>query len=416
MLKRLRRLGDRVRRRAVAQTGVDLAEAERGDRRILLRLAAEHGPVFECLDAGRPTLCIVDLALGRRFLAENADALQPLTLDLTQLFPAGFMRQMAGDEHRRYRRALLEAVNGFDMAACEPELSDVVGRALEDYAARAGADAAVGHAFQTALGEATLGLLLRIFFGVLPGEAAYDRFTQAFRRLGPHGLVWNIGPPQVAAYEDLRAMCAEPATGRDSLRNSLADAGALDATMVGNLIYMVEMGRYDMRGLFRWIARYAAVEPDWSGRVATAGPEAGDLARAFVQEVLRLEQSERLMRNVRAPIDFEGGRVAEGGLARVCMWEAHKDGAAFPDPFRFDPERFLAGRPGRDAFSPFGLDGHQCPFSGVATNLGALFLRRLTEDYVVAARDDGPALRGAYHWEPAALFSVVLTPRSAGGG
>ena len=75
------------------------------------------------------------------------------------------------------------------------------------------------------------------------------------------------------------------------------------------------------------------------------GPRQGppvDPATAFVMETLRLEQSEFLYRRVVAPIDIDGRTIPAGWILRLCVNEAHRDPAVFPDPDRFDPRRFLA--------------------------------------------------------------------------
>jgi len=103
--------------------------------------------------------------------------------------------------------------------------------------------------------------------------------------------------------------------------------------MMGNLIYMAELGRYDLRGLMRWIGRFAPLRPDPSGRVADATPPDGlasPEARRFVNEVLRIERSERLMRGVLRDVELEGILIPRGALLRLCMWENDEDSGTFP--------------------------------------------------------------------------------------
>lgn len=51
----------------------------------------------------------------------------------------------------------------------------------------------------------------------------------------------------------------------------LADR-ALDETMLGNLIYQVEMSRSDMKNLFRWLTRHASDDPEVVDTLATEHP------------------------------------------------------------------------------------------------------------------------------------------------
>ena len=53
----------------------------------------------------------------------------------------------------------------------------------------------------------------------------------------------------------------------------LADR-ALDETMLGNLIYQVEMSRSDMKNLFRWLTRHALDDPEVVDAIAREEPNA----------------------------------------------------------------------------------------------------------------------------------------------
>ena len=173
---------------------------------------------------------------------------------------------------------------------------------------------------------------------------------------------------------------------------------------------MVEMGRYDLRGLLRWISKYAAENPAWLERIAADAD--GSAAEAFVLETLRMDQSERLMRRVRRDIVFDGFLIPKGSMLRVCMWEAHKSEHAFARPFEFDPSRFCANAPNSDQFSPFGLDHHQCPFASTSILLARQFLQVLARECRLRPVGGGAAVRGAYHWEPAPDFALQLQRRT----
>ena len=133
---------------------------------------------------------------------------------------------------------------------------------------------------------------------------------------------------------------------------------SLDASMLGNLIYQAEMGRSDMKNFFRWLTRHATDDPTTLDRIRAeeaAGDGARPLAEAFVQETLRTDQSERLIRIAKRDIVFDGFLIPRHATIRLCLWESHHAECAFADPHRFDPERFLTERPGNDRFAPFGV-------------------------------------------------------------
>ena len=127
-------------------------------------------------------------------------------------------------------------------------------------------------------------------------------------------------------------------------------------------------------------------------------------------EVLRSDQAERLMRLVTRDIVFDGYLIPKGARVRVCVWESHHRPEAFADPYRFDPDRFRDSTPTKEDFAPFGVDNHQCPFGGMTISLGVAFLRALAE-FDASLVQDGPAIRGAYHWEPSRRLRVKVTSR-----
>jgi cytochrome P450 len=372
-------------------------------------------------------VCVVGLALGRRLLREHGAALRPVTLKLEPLFPKGFLRQMQGEDHRRYRKALLRAIRGEDLTANHRALDAIAADALARYAATPRSDEDSAADFIRTLNAVASGMLIQTFFGAQFGSPPFERVLAGYHKLGPYGLVWNLGPAQHAAFAEIRdyllaefggAAAARPAGSESSILGQLVREGALDATLLGNLIYMVEMGRYDTYSLFRWLAKYAADHPallDAIAREESADappPGRRSLAEAFVIETLRTDQSERLTRVAQRDLVFEGLLIPKYATVRICLWEPHHDAAVFPDPFRFDPTRFLAAKdPGADEFAPFGLDAHQCPFGDLAIGLGVIFLRALARSHVPISVGDGLPVKGLYHWEPASRFGVKLQPR-----
>jgi cytochrome P450 len=67
----------------------------------------------------------------------------------------------------------------------------------------------------------------------------------------------------------------------------------------------------------------------------------------------------------RALVDYEVGgyAVPKGGIVVLSQWVTHHDPRWWPDPFRFDPERWhLREREKRPpyAFFPFGAGARQC--------------------------------------------------------
>lgn len=398
---------------------VAIDHLERANRTLLIERAASFGHIFKGLMEDRLAICVLGHGLGRRLLKEHAASLRPVSIEIGSLVPNGFMRQMDGECHRQYRRALVQGINAIDFPALVPNIDSIVLEGLAAYAADGPRQSERG-AWNDMLSSISIDLLIHTVFGLQPGSSAFMELKTGYFRLGPHGVAWTISDRQVEAFGDLSCQVRKHLSGHETvdpacLLAGLGNSALIDETLLGNLIYMVELGRYDLRGLLRWVSKYAAEHPSWLARIANEPlshlQSHTSAAAAFVLETLRMDQSERLMRHVLDDFVFEGYLIPKGALLRVCMWEAHKDSDTFPRPFDFDPARHLGAGAAGERFSPFGLDHHLCPFAGLTVQLAAAFLRVLAMNYKIAARDGDPAVRGPYHWQPAPGFTVELMRR-----
>ena len=396
---------------------IDIGELEHAHRTLLIDFAQRHGPVFKGLMERRLTVFVVGNSLGRRLLKEQAGAMRAVSIRLESLFPHGFIRGMEGDRHRTYRKALVRGVAAMDMQSFAPRFEAIVSTALNSHVNVLQPKGAL-KAWDVTLGQIATSTMIMLFFGPQPGDAAHERLIAAYHRLGPRGVVWNVTPIEADAYRALATDVAALGADSGGLLGALRAQGPVDATMLGNLIYMVELGRYDLRGLLRWISRYAADHAAWTDSVAiSAAPalapdDATLAARAFVLEALCMDQSERLMRDVLHDIVFDGWLIPRGSMVRVCMWEAHKNAEHFPQPFRFEPDRFRDATSESEHFSPFGLDHHHCPLAGPVVEIAVAFLRVLARNFLVHGRGAEPAVRGPNHWEPSPRFEITLEHRS----
>ncbi|MFN8027802.1 MAG: cytochrome P450 [Acidimicrobiia bacterium] len=164
-----------------------------------------------------------------------------------------------------------------------------------------------------------------------------------------------------------------------------------------------------------WALWHVAAQPEWRARLRASGVHGEDTDR-FVSEVLRLDQSEFVMRRATAPIDHEGpaGRIVVPAewYVRVCTREIHRDDRGFADPARFDPDRFaVEGGVGnsRAVYAPFGIDHHAC--------LGERLTRTFAQSFVFEAAHwelrtvtDGPTeMSRARHWAPSTRWRLAVT-------
>ncbi len=90
--------------------------------------------------------------------------------------------------------------------------------------------------------------------------------------------------------------------------------------------------------------------------------EAAEHAERFLAETMRLHPPTWIFARVPIALDElpKGGPVRPGDVLLLCQYVLHRHPDAFPDPERFDPERFAEGRPARWAYLPFGDGAHKC--------------------------------------------------------
>ena len=132
-----------------------------------------------------------------------------------------------------------------------------------------------------------------------------------------------------------------------------------------------------------WFVAFAGAalheHPRWRERIAGGD---GAAAEAFVQEVRRLYPFVPVLAaRARCAQEVLGVRVPRGGLVVLDVHGTDHDPAQWPDPDRFDPNRFLQGPMDPDALVPQGggdvSTGHRCPGEGVTLTMLAVAVRAL---------------------------------------
>lgn len=400
--------------------------ARLGDEGFYLRKFQRHGPVFKILWNRNVTICVVGFRRARHLFAVHAQAIAPLHIDIRSFVPHGFLRMMEGETHAHYRKLFLNALRADPLTAREPDVRHTIRAELQLLAAADGDPAGASERMTATLDRLVMRSLLIAFVGLTERDEPLLALEAGYRRLGPRGFVFPIGPEQIQAFGELRSIVrqvistieADPA--ESSAQSVLArlielrEDAPLDETVVGNLIYMIELGRYDLRSLLRWVLKYLADHPATVAELrATRGSEAfAGLAEACVNETLRLDQAEALTRMVREEFVFEGYRIPSGVPLRVLMREAHQNADVFPEPERYNPCRFVGKTYSLDDYSPFGVGEHRCIVGKMVVRLCAMVVEELVAGFDWTVAGDGPRIRGRHHWEPAPDFALVLRPRA----
>jgi cytochrome P450 len=116
-------------------------------------------------------------------------------------------------------------------------------------------------------------------------------------------------------------------------------------------------------------------------------------ARVFNESLRRYPPTWRLVRSAIEDCEFGGYVVPAGAQVIVSQYVMHHDARYFPDPFRFDPERWTpearAARPPY-SFFPFGGGPRRCLGESFAMIEGVLLLATLAQRWRLRLAAGGP--------------------------
>jgi cytochrome P450 len=422
----------RARREAGSQTGVALPPGALNlfdnrawhDQRHMLRQSRRLGPIFKMLWKRHYFTCVTGHERARRLLQGHGGHLPGASIKIGDLVPHGILRNMADGAHARYRPVFARAFAPGLAGAWQPALSKFLETELTALASSSQAGPFCGGPLIRHLSRIATGLLLPVVFGTPPQSDGFVRLAAAYHRLGPIAPVWHREAEQHAAFAELSGIVAQlieqyrrQAPDLPCVLGHLVQAGETDRTITGNLIYMTELGRFDLACLLRWCLYYLAQAPALHDAIrdqAQNGPTPPSrLAVACVFETLRLNQLEGLERRVTKSFAFEGFWFPKGSYLRICLWEGHRDPAVFPQPDQFDPGRMLNGKFAQEAFAPFGLGNRACIAAEPVPQLAGLVLERLMAGFRLTAEGVGQPVRSQFHWEPPPGFAIRLEPLPA---
>lgn len=143
-----------------------------------------------------------------------------------------------------------------------------------------------------------------------------------------------------------------------------------------------------------WFAVFAAhaLHRHPEHRRALAADDGLRAGWAFAQEVRRFYPFAPFVGGLAAErLEWAGRTIAPGTMVLLDLYGLDHDPDLWPDPYRFDPSRFLSGPVPSDALVPQGggpVDGHRCPGEDVTVSVLATVARFLARStYEVPEQD-----------------------------
>lgn len=359
-----------------------------------------------------------------------------------------------GDEWRSQRRRLQPLFHGRSVAAYGPDMLRVIRAAFAEWDQR-------GAEFELDCSVELMRLTLRIGSVTMSGQDLDPRERAELEQAGEAAQEWlaaalrfPLRPPLwvptpgnrrfQAAIElfrqNARRLLRERREGKGEGNQDLVqllldsrdpETGAplTDTQLVDQLITVAGAGQDTTALALGWTLERLAHEPEIQAEVAAevdglfaAGPfepadlEGLDLTTRVLEESLRLRPPIYAVgRTAREALVLGGFAIPAGGLVLVALYGVHHDPEDWPDPSRFDPDRFLpdakAARPA-EAWCPFGLGPHRCIGERFALDDTRFVLVELLSRWqVLPARQDLTPLAPTMTLRPAEPIRLRLRRR-----
>ena len=372
---------------------------------------------------------VSDPALAKQVFTTSPEVLYNIQPNLSRLLGKGSVFALDGADHRRRRKLLTPPFHGRSITAYE--------RIVEEETLREMASWPDGTRFESLepMMRITLNVILRAVFGAEGAE------LQQLRELLPRWVTLGsrlaVLPTPTHApgrwspwarlagyrrhYESLIDALVERAQDDPDLeqrtdilalflRSSYDDGAAMTRAEIGDeLLTLLAAGHETTASTLAWAFERISRHPQV---LATLVDEAATEANTYRQAVILEVQRNRTVidfagRHVMAPM-YELGeyRIPQGFSIMVSLLQLHSNPAEFPDPERFDPQRFIDGKPSTFSWVPFGGGTRRCVGAAFANMEMDVVLRTVLR-HVTVQTTDAPGEK----WHNR---GVAFTPRNGG--
>jgi cytochrome P450 len=379
-----------------------------------------YGSVFKMSQFGQPMVCVVGLERANRLLLEHDHQLVAPPLPFSRFIEGGYLRYLPEETHASYRKFFRSLFYSDVADTAEPRIAATFARG---FAAMSDESLARG---SVAVRAPTMRMMFvawaQLFYGIDEEHRDFARLKALFHVIDIRRARWASRKRIDAALAEIESIMRRRAA---ELASDTGPASCFlvalarehpealnDRTVLGNLIYIMQVTWGDVTGLLLWVFKMLSDHPEWRERIARE--RSRELATRFVQETLRLEQSESRYRRATSDLELDGFRIPKNWLVRMCIRESHQDEAIFPNPQTFNPDRFL-GRPHtRGQYAPFGAFRLACIGEDLTKRVAALYAIELASRFEWRVVVDGPAEISSWaHNAPSRRLSVHMTPRPA---
>ena len=353
-------------------------------RWMIRRLARRYGNVFmmNVPIYGR-VVVVGDPQLAKQIFTTSPEELGNIQPNLSRLFGSGSVFALDREDHRRRRRLLAPPFHGKSMKNYEA--------IIEEETLRETANWPEGRPFATlpSMMHITLNAILRAVFGADGAEldelrrlippwvtlgsrlAAMPKPKRNYGRYSPWGRLdeWRRqydlivdklidaerADPKFADRTDVLALM---------MRSTYEDGSVMSRKDIGDeLLTLLAAGHETTAATLGWAFERVSRHPDLLAALVDEGEnDGGELRQATILEVQRARTViDFAARSVYPPV-YQLGEwvIPRGNSIIVSIGQIHDNPNVFPDPERFDPQRYIGGKPSAFAWVPFGGGTRRC--------------------------------------------------------
>jgi cytochrome P450 family 138 len=378
-------------------------------RQFVHQMSHRYGDVFSChVPIYGPIVVVANSQLAKQVFTTSPDILGNIQPNLSRLLGPGSVFALDRDDHRQRRRLLAPPFHGKSIKNYETIIEEETLREIARWPE--------GAPFATlpSTMHITLNAILRAVFGAEGAEldelrriippwvtlgsrlATLPKPPRTFGRYSPWGRLaeWRARYDAIIDkliddehrdpyFEDRNDVLAL------MLRSTYEDGSAMSREDIGDeLLTLLAAGHETTASALAWTFERVSRHPGvLSALAAEADTDDNELRQATILETQRSRTViDAIGRHVYAPVyDLGEWSIPQGHTIIVSISRLHGDPELFPDPGRFDPQRFVGTKPPSFAWIPYGGGARRCVGAVFANMEMDVVLRTVLRQFTIEA-------------------------------
>jgi len=355
-------------------------------------------------------IVVSDPVLSKQIFTTSPEILHNIQPNLSRILGAGSVFGLEGAAHRQRRKLLTPPFHGKNIKAYENIVEQETHREMASWPD--------GVEFESLepMSRITLNIILRAVFGadgvelqrlreLLPKWVTLGSRLSLVpspkgspKRFSPWGKLASYRRTYDGLIDSLIAQARQDPNFEDRtdvlslfLRSTYDDGTAMSRSDIGDeLLALLAAGHETTASTLGWaferISRHPAV---LERLVAEAAGDDNSYRLATIYEVQRNRTViDFAGRHVSVPM-YELGdwRIPEGFSILISLLQLHSDPDVYPDPQRFDPQRFIDAKPNPYSWVPFGGGTRRCVGAAFAHMEMDVVLRTVLRHFTIQTTD-----------------------------